>query len=192
MTYFIMIRGPLGIGKSTIAKRLTRALRGTYLSMDKIVDKNRVTKKPAKDGMMDTRNFLKANEVMLPIVRELLSKGKFAITDGCFYRKEQIVDIINKLGEDKVLVFDLKAPLKVCIERDKNRKLTSSQINKILSEQSISLSKPIITQISRFDKWKDPEGVIKIFQDKNFNNTVIRANNENPFQLVMINALFAF
>ncbi|MBS3152297.1 AAA family ATPase [Candidatus Woesearchaeota archaeon] len=124
MTYFIMIRGPLGIGKSTIAKRLTRALRGTYLSMDKIVDKNRVTKKPAKDGMMDTRNFLKANEVMLPIVRELLSKGKFAITDGCFYRKEQIVDIINKLGEDKVLVFDLKAPLKVCIERDKNRKLT--------------------------------------------------------------------
>ena len=46
---------------------------------------------------------------------------------------------------------------------DKNRKLTSSQINKILSEQSISLSKPIITQISRFDKWKDPEGVIKIF-----------------------------
>ena len=124
MTYFIMIRGPLGIGKSTIAKRLTRALRGTYLSMDKIVDKNRVTKKPAKDGMMDTINFLKANEVMLPIVRELLSKGKFAITDGCFYRKEQIVDIINKLGEDKVLVFDLKAPLKVCIERDKNRKLT--------------------------------------------------------------------
>ncbi len=39
---------------------------------------------------------------------------------------------------------------------------------------------------------KDIYQVIKIIKDKNFNNTVIRANNENPFQLVMINALFAF
>ncbi|MBA4407028.1 hypothetical protein C0389_07130 [bacterium] len=36
------------------------------------------------------------------------------------------------------------------------------------------------------------EGMIKILEDKNFNGATIPANNDNPFQLVMINALFAF
>ena len=26
------------------------------------------------------------------------------------------------------------------------------------------MDKPLVTQISRFDKWKDPEGVIKVFK----------------------------
>ncbi|OGU80169.1 MAG: hypothetical protein A2499_04020 [Stygiobacter sp. RIFOXYC12_FULL_38_8] len=51
---------------------------------------------------------------------------------------------------------------------------------------------PHVTILYRANIRFSIEGVIKIFQDKNFNNTVIRANNENPFQLVMINALFAF
>ncbi len=36
------------------------------------------------------------------------------------------------------------------------------------------------------------EGVIKIFEDKKFGNTTISVKNDNPFQIVMINALFAF
>ncbi len=122
MTYFIMIRGPLGVGKSTIAKSINKELRGEYLSMDHIVDKNRVVKRSAKDGMIDVRNFLSANKVIIPIVKKLISEGKHVITDGCFYCMEQIVNLVDKIGEDKVLVFDLKAPLEECIERDKGRK----------------------------------------------------------------------
>ncbi len=45
----------------------------------------------------------------------------------------------------------------------KNIDLTQKDIAKYTSKFSIPLDKPIITQISRFDKWKDPEGVLKVF-----------------------------
>jgi trehalose synthase len=45
----------------------------------------------------------------------------------------------------------------------KNRDLKDSEIKKFLDRFHIKTDKPIITQISRFDKWKDPEGVIDIF-----------------------------
>jgi trehalose synthase len=46
----------------------------------------------------------------------------------------------------------------------KNRSMSESSIDKCLEGQGIDLNKPIISQISRFDKWKDPGGVIKIFE----------------------------
>lgn len=46
----------------------------------------------------------------------------------------------------------------------KNRDISSSTISKYLTKHGIEQEKPLITQISRFDKWKDPEGMIKIFK----------------------------
>jgi trehalose synthase len=46
----------------------------------------------------------------------------------------------------------------------KNIPLTDAVIAKYLRKASIPTDKPIITQISRFDKWKDPEGVVKIYK----------------------------
>jgi trehalose synthase len=46
----------------------------------------------------------------------------------------------------------------------KNKFLNSSDVNERLDHYSIPYDKPIITQISRFDHAKDPEGVIKIFK----------------------------
>ncbi len=37
-------------------------------------------------------------------------------------------------------------------------------ISKYLNKFGINTDKPLITQISRFDKWKDPEGVIEAFK----------------------------
>ncbi len=37
-------------------------------------------------------------------------------------------------------------------------------ISKYLKKFGVPTDKPILTQISRFDKWKDPEGVIEIFK----------------------------
>jgi trehalose synthase len=45
----------------------------------------------------------------------------------------------------------------------KNKTLLNNHIDKRLAKLGINTNKPIIAQISRFDKWKDPEGVIKIF-----------------------------
>jgi trehalose synthase len=46
----------------------------------------------------------------------------------------------------------------------KNKKLTQNHINKYLKKFDIKTDKPIISQVSRFDKWKDPLGVIKTFK----------------------------
>ncbi|MBC7361208.1 MAG: glycosyltransferase [Candidatus Aminicenantes bacterium] len=46
----------------------------------------------------------------------------------------------------------------------KNKPLNKTIIKKYLKKFGIPTDKPLITQISRFDKWKDPEGVIKVFE----------------------------
>ncbi len=45
----------------------------------------------------------------------------------------------------------------------KNKAIPQSTISKYLSKSGINPEKPIICQVSRFDKWKDPEGMVKIF-----------------------------
>ncbi len=46
----------------------------------------------------------------------------------------------------------------------KNEPLSEKTIHKYMKKFNIPLDKPIIAQISRFDKWKDPEGVLEIFR----------------------------
>jgi trehalose synthase len=46
----------------------------------------------------------------------------------------------------------------------KNIRLSDQQCKLILDEAGIPTDKPIITQVSRMDKWKDPEGLLKIFE----------------------------
>ncbi|HHQ44760.1 MAG TPA: glycosyltransferase [Candidatus Altiarchaeales archaeon] len=48
---------------------------------------------------------------------------------------------------------------------NKNKYLRQSEVEKILSKAGIDSDKPIITQVSRFDKFKDPEGVIKVYKN---------------------------
>ncbi|MEW6009379.1 MAG: glycosyltransferase [Candidatus Omnitrophota bacterium] len=47
---------------------------------------------------------------------------------------------------------------------DKNKELPQETIDSILSKYNIKKDKPIITQISRFDRLKDPLGVIQAYQ----------------------------
>ncbi len=47
---------------------------------------------------------------------------------------------------------------------DKNRDLPGEEQSRILQRLNISLDKPILLQVSRFDRFKDPLGVIKAYQ----------------------------
>ena len=46
----------------------------------------------------------------------------------------------------------------------KNRELSQDEIMRYIKESNIPTDKPIITQVSRMDIWKDPEGVLEIFK----------------------------
>jgi trehalose synthase len=46
----------------------------------------------------------------------------------------------------------------------KNMDLSEETISRTFKKFDIPLDKPFITQVSRFDPWKDPEGVLKVFE----------------------------
>lgn len=120
MSYYILIRGPLGIGKTTLSKLLSKKLKAHYYSMDKILADNNLDKR-GDEPCIPARNFIKANEIILSQIKENLEKKNIVILDGCFYHKEQISHLEKNL-KYKGYVFDLKAPVNVCIERDSKRK----------------------------------------------------------------------
>jgi len=47
---------------------------------------------------------------------------------------------------------------------DKNKDLAPSYIKQVFSKYHIPGDKPIVTQISRYDPWKDPVGVVQAFK----------------------------
>ena len=53
-----------------------------------------------------------------------------------------------------------------CIDplSEKNKELPDSQVQQICDELGIDRSRPIVTQVSRFDRLKDPVGVVKAYQ----------------------------
>jgi tRNA uridine 5-carbamoylmethylation protein Kti12 len=116
----IIIRGPLGVGKSTIAKELAKKLNGKYLSIDEILVQNKLDKIDKKIGCISEESFLKVNQLILPLIKKMIDNGKTVVVDGNFYYKNQIEDLIRNFPSESC-VFDLKAPIEVCIRRDFGR-----------------------------------------------------------------------
>lgn len=118
--YYIIIRGPLGSGKSTISKRLANAIKAEYVEIDRELDKVGET---WYAGYVSQRSFIRADEAATKRVKPILEMGIPVVFDGNFYHKSQIEDIINRLKYPHY-VFTLKVPLRVCIERDSKRNKT--------------------------------------------------------------------
>lgn len=124
--YFIIIRGPAGVGKSTIANDLSKILKVKHLHyysdnihFDKLMKKHRLDTIEG-DGI-SAENFIKANNLVLNKAISHLNKNKIVIFDGCFYRKEQIEHLLKNLPYD-YYIFSLNASVDVCLERNRTRK----------------------------------------------------------------------
>jgi len=126
MSYYIIIRGPLGCGKSTIAKKLAQKLDAEYMGVDEVLEERGLDKVPPDAPCIPSENFIKANEIIIPSAREKLSGGKVVIFDACWYHKEAIEHLINNL-QFPYYVFTIKASLEVCIKRDAGRAKTHGE-----------------------------------------------------------------
>lgn len=111
----IIIRGPLGVGKSTIGLKLSAALNYTYVSLDQVIDDNKLVP-PGVEGV-PLESFLEANKLLLQFARQ--SKEPLLI-DGCFYHQEQLDDLVAKL-DGAVTIFTLTCSVEKCVERDSKR-----------------------------------------------------------------------
>ncbi len=140
MGYYIIIRGPLGIGKSTIAKELSKSLNAKYISIDMILEEYGLDKVKADAECIPAKNFIKADEIIIPEANKSLKKGKKVVFDACFYHKQHIEHLTQRLNYPHQ-VFTLKASLETCIKRDKNRKKTHGK----------EAAKAVYKLVSRFD-----------------------------------------
>lgn len=119
MSFYIIIRGPLGCGKSTIAEKLQGIIRATVIPIDRILDDHHLTNEH-EQGYISQKSFFKANEIAAQEAEKFLVMGAPVIFDGNFYWQSQIDDLIARLDFPHA-VFTLKAPLGTCIQRDADR-----------------------------------------------------------------------
>jgi predicted kinase len=118
MSDYVIIRGPLGVGKTTVAARLAQALDAYVVSIDELLEElGSVT---WEEGYISQRSFRAANRLAAERGRRSLQSGRSVIFDGNFYWKSQIEDLIHRLPFAH-RVFTLRAPLKVCRDRDRAR-----------------------------------------------------------------------
>ncbi len=120
MSYYIIIRGPAGVGKTTISELLADKVYANVAHFDALMDKLGLDYIQG-EKWIPLHKFLKADATTVPEFKKELLNGKNIIFDGNFYHEEQVEDIISKLDFPH-LVFTLKADLKDCIERDTTRK----------------------------------------------------------------------
>lgn len=93
------------------------------------------------------------NPNILKILQPLIEKYKLVILSHNTYRPDW-------LNEEKTrIVMPAINPL-----TEKNKLIDKEQAEKILSLFGLDVKKPIASQVSRFDPWKDPLGVIKAYQ----------------------------
>jgi predicted kinase len=118
MSYSVVIRGALGVGKTTVASALADALSGYVVSIDSILEQHGLEEWEA--GYISERSFIRANEIAVAEAEPILRRGTTVIFDGNFYHRSQIDDLAQRL-EFPLAVFTLKAPLSECIERDRGR-----------------------------------------------------------------------
>jgi len=91
-------------------------------------------------------------------------KGLWNFLKGFILKYDQvIVSSENYLKEDlpvdQRIIFPAINPLS-----GKNRDISDQMVRKMFDKAGIPTDKPIISQISRLDPWKDPEGVIDVFR----------------------------
>lgn len=134
MKKLIIIRGPLGVGKTTVSQLLSKNLHLEYLSLDHIVDDNKLVS--ANSDGIPLESYLKANQIILDFAKK--SENSFII-DGCFYYQEQIDDIVKKFDND-VEIFTLTSHVDKCIERDSKRE-------KVYGENSARFVHMVTTKI---------------------------------------------
>lgn len=114
-----IVRGPLGIGKSTVARALAKVWKAQYLSVDSILEEFDLEE--WSEGYISERSFLRTNAFVVERALPTLSSGLPVVVDGNFYWESQVSDLCGRIPYPS-FVFTLQAPLKLCISRDAHRK----------------------------------------------------------------------
>ncbi|MHC4185015.1 MAG: glycosyltransferase [Planctomycetota bacterium] len=164
-----------------ITKKFHNALQGASLNLSEIKKRIylQVNENFSKFTHLDHDCIIVHDPQPLPMIRSYVKKQPWIwrchidLTDphtdlwdflkGYLLKYDQLVVSSEKyfkqdLPVDQRLMFPAINPLNL-----KNKDLPEKTILKYIKKAGVPTDKPIITQVSRLDPWKDPEGVIDVF-----------------------------
>ncbi|MBR9705226.1 ATP-binding protein [Candidatus Pacearchaeota archaeon] len=110
--FYIILRGPAGVGKSTISGKLAQFYNGHHIDVDKIKKKLRLSH--SKEDKFEV------NKTVIQKARYYLNQRTVVIIDEVFYFKLQLLQI-EQLPY-KSYLFSLNAPLETCLKRNLKRR----------------------------------------------------------------------
>jgi hypothetical protein len=113
--FYVVLRGPLGVGKTTVSTALSEALHGRRISIDAILEEHDLEE--WDDDHITEASFLRVNDIVIAEALPRIDRGIPVVFDGNFYYRSQIDDLVGRLDFPHA-AFTLKAPLSVCIARD--------------------------------------------------------------------------
>jgi predicted kinase len=116
--FLAIVRGPLGIGKTTVAKALAAKWEARYISVDAILEDFDL--EIWEEGYISEAAFLRSNVHVAVQAARWLGNGRAVVVDGNFYWKSQVEDLLRRVPV-RSAVFTLQAPIEVCLERDAHR-----------------------------------------------------------------------
>jgi shikimate kinase len=119
MNSCIIIRGPMGCGKTTVSHLLSSKIKACCIAVDDLLIKYHLDDIDPKLGCIPAANYLRIYRSELVPLQTLREKSNILLV-GCFYHRQELAYLEQNLGPALVTIT-LDAPLDVCIERDRNR-----------------------------------------------------------------------
>ncbi len=97
-------------------------------------------------------DITRPNPVLWAFLKGFINMYDQIIISNESYRKDDI-------GVGQRIIYPAIDPL-----TEKNRHMADDQVDREMDKHGIPMDRPIIAQVSRFDKWKDPQGVVDVFR----------------------------
>ena len=92
------------------------------------------------------------NSTLWDFLKSFILRYDLAIVSSEAYKK-------SDLPVDQKVIFPAIDPMSL-----KNMELSPKDISRCIRKAGIPTDKPLVTQVSRMDVWKDPEGLLEIFK----------------------------